>query len=59
MQAFATPAEIYMAILESTFFPFDKQVIQEYSQLIRKLDENNTIITMRFKHDVQLIFKVF
>jgi len=57
VQAFATPAEIYMAILESTFFPFDKQVIQEYSQLIRKLDENNTIITMRFKRDVQLIFK--
>ena len=59
MQAFATPAEIYMVILESTFFPFDEQVIQEYSQLIRKLDENNTIITMRFKRDVQLIFKVF
>jgi|Transcript_7236 hypothetical protein len=57
VQAFATPAEIYMAILESTFFPFDEQVIQEYSQLIRKLDENNTIITMRFKRDVQLIFK--
>ena len=57
MQAFATPAEIYMAILESTFFPFDEQVIQEYSQLIRKLDENNTIIVMRFKRDVQLIFK--
>ena len=59
MQAFATPAEIYMAILESTFFPFDEQVIQEYSQLIRKLDENNTIVTVRFKYDVQSIFKVF
>jgi hypothetical protein len=59
VQVFATPAEIYMAILESKFFPFNEEVIQEYSQLNRKLDENNTIVAVRFKCDVLSIFKVF
>ena len=59
MKVLAAPAEIYMAVLESKFLPFDEQVIQEYSQLSRKLDENNTIVTVRFKYDVQSIFKVF
>ncbi|CAL6312672.1 unnamed protein product [Bathycoccus prasinos] len=57
VKVFAAPAEIYMAVLESKFLPFDEQVIQEYSQLSRKLDENNTIVTVRFKYDVQSIFK--
>jgi len=57
VQVFATPAEIYMAILESKFFPFNEEVIQEYSQLNRKLDENNTIVAVRFKCDVLSIFK--
>jgi hypothetical protein len=56
VKVFAAPAEIYMAVLESKFLPFDEQVIQEYSQLSRKLDENNTIVTVRFKYDVQSIF---
>jgi len=57
VQVLATPSEIYLSILESKFFPFNKREIYEYSQSNQKLNLNRAVITARLNCDVKRIFQ--